>query len=284
MPTPQDRISRALDILVEEWAPFIRQEMSRVHGARADDLIAQQVRGDRHVAAARLVDPLTDPHVLLSLVWDQWNNCFRQKMGIFERSLVSELREYRNHLAHQSFLTEDDAFRVLDSVQRLLTATGQTKRLQEVEDEKFDALRQRFGHRVNRELARIRFNRRRVLDVTLYTLCCAALLITVVGFFWDKHALATILLAGFVMFTFAYFIHQRMTATVPVFGLHECPHCRRVIYTETCPYCEKGPARSSSQQIGNDEQALADAEFAHGTLEMIEHPTEFQETLPRQPR
>lgn len=284
VPTPADRIHLALEILVEEWTPFIRQELSKSYGNRVEEVILAQIRGDRNMASARFSDPLSDPHILLNVVWEQWNHCFRHQLGIFERSLISELREFRNQLAHQSFLTEDDAYRVLDSVQRLLVATGHTQRATQLEDEKVDALRQKFGHRVNRELARIRFNRRRLLDIALYSLCCFALVTTLWSFLWERHWLATLLLIAFVIFTFGYFIYQRLSAAIPVFGVHECAHCRRVIYTESCPYCEQSPADRLRPRQNLAVQEASDATLAHEMLEMIDHPANPLELISKVPR
>ena len=50
--------------------------------------------------------------------------CFRDTLGFTERSLVSELRGWRNKWAHQERFSSDDADRALDSAERLLTAVS----------------------------------------------------------------------------------------------------------------------------------------------------------------
>jgi hypothetical protein len=35
-------------------------------------------------------------------MWDNWNDVFRNVLGHAERSLVSELRDWRNKWAHQN--------------------------------------------------------------------------------------------------------------------------------------------------------------------------------------
>ena len=55
-------------------------------------------------------------------MWETWNDVFRDTLGFTERSLVSELRDWRNKWAHQERFVSDDADRALDSAERLLTA------------------------------------------------------------------------------------------------------------------------------------------------------------------
>jgi len=61
---------------------------------------------------------------LLKLMWETWNEVFRKTLGFAERSLVSELREWRNQWAHQEPFSSEDADRALDSVERLLSAVS----------------------------------------------------------------------------------------------------------------------------------------------------------------
>jgi DNA-binding GntR family transcriptional regulator len=53
-----------------------------------------------------------------------WNSSFGRRLSRLERSIVNELREHRNNWAHQATFTDDDAYRVLDSAERLLRAIG----------------------------------------------------------------------------------------------------------------------------------------------------------------
>jgi hypothetical protein len=57
-------------------------------------------------------------------MWDGWEEVFRKTLGRAERSLVSELREWRNRWAHQEPFSSDDAYRVLDSAARLLSTVS----------------------------------------------------------------------------------------------------------------------------------------------------------------
>ena len=65
-----------------------------------------------------------DAAALLKLMWDTWNDVFRDTLGHTERSIVSELRDWRNKWAHQERFSSDDADRALDSAERLLAAVS----------------------------------------------------------------------------------------------------------------------------------------------------------------
>ncbi len=63
-----------------------------------------------------------DAAALLKVMWNSWNDIFRQTLSHTERSLVSELRTVRNNWAHQKPFSNDLAYRALDSMQLLLSA------------------------------------------------------------------------------------------------------------------------------------------------------------------
>ena len=70
---------------------------------------------------------------LLKLIWENWQSVFRGTLGQAERSLVSELRDRRNRWAHQESTSRDDAYRMLDSADRLLAAISRPVDQQAVE-------------------------------------------------------------------------------------------------------------------------------------------------------
>lgn len=222
--------------------PFFEKELQAVYGSNWEEVARGSLRGQ---SSNSTQNNLWDIHAILTVMWEQWNAVFRYKLGMSERSLVSELRDFRNRWAHQAAFSEDDSYRVLDSTQRLLLATGAIKEADEIENRKIDVLRNKLGRRVNEDLARVRFNRARMTDVALYVICCLAIVTTTYLMLGAAHPVPVLLVMGFTVFVFGFFIHQRVTATTPVYGVHECPKCSKVIYSEVCPYCDP-PMRSSS--------------------------------------
>ena len=61
---------------------------------------------------------------MLSVMANSWNLVFGKKLGKAERNIVTELRLVRNDWAHQEPFSKDDAYRALDSAERLLRAIG----------------------------------------------------------------------------------------------------------------------------------------------------------------
>lgn len=242
MRSEHQRIGGALDVLTRGVFPYFERELLAVYGSNWEELARASFRGQSPKAAQ---NNLWDVHAILTVMWEQWNTVFRYKLGMSERSLVSELREFRNRWAHQATFTEDDSYRVLDSTQRLLRAIGALEEADEIEDSKLDVLRSKLGRRVNEERARVRFNRVRMTDVALYSICCATICALIFLMYANLNLGPALVMIGFTVFGFSYFIYQRMTATTPVYGVHECPKCSKVVYSEVCPYCDP-PARSST--------------------------------------
>ncbi len=145
-----ERVGRALNLLRDGLYPFVEREMKAIHGDRW--LIpASASLPDHYVARRDVQDVLKeDVSALLMVMWEQWNNIFRNTLGRSERSIVSELRDTRNDWAHTSTFTTDDAYRALDSMTRLLTAISAPE-ADQVEKQKQELLRVRFEDQARRE-------------------------------------------------------------------------------------------------------------------------------------
>src|SRR5437588_6993065 len=139
-PSNHERVGRGLELLNRGLQPFIEREMQATHGKRWQYEALQSLR-DQHIGDDGLH---LDTQGLLLILWDQWHTVFKNVLGHAERSLVSELRETRNKWAHQEAFSMDDAYRALDSIQRLLTAVSAAVPAGEVERQKHELLRQRF--------------------------------------------------------------------------------------------------------------------------------------------
>lgn len=238
MSTEHDRIGVALDLLTEGMLPFFQQELRAVYGDDWENAARASFRNDKLPTGAKPEDLAWDAHAVLTIMWDQWNTVFRRKLGLLERSLVGELREFRNRWVHQANFTEEDSYRVLDSAQRLLHAVHARKGESDLERLKSDVLREKFGRKVNEDLQRARYSREQLTDVLLYSVCCVAIIVSLFLFFGGRQLLPSIVMASFVVFTFGFLIFKRINAAIPVYGVHECQKCRRIIYSEFCPYCE----------------------------------------------
>ena len=150
--TNHERVGKSLELLKAGLGPFVERE---VKGALAS----------RRLDAFKLRDYAEDPMLankptsewdvagLLKLMWETWNDVFRQILGRAERSLVNELRDHRNKWAHQESFSGDDAYRALDSVGRLLAAVS-APQSDELERLKMELLRVRFDEQARGERRR----------------------------------------------------------------------------------------------------------------------------------
>src|SRR5256712_3992979 len=146
--TNHERVGKVLELLKAGLAPFVEREFKNLYKGQAL-AEAQKIMTSERLDANR---PFAawDAAVLLRLMWEAWNAVFRRTLGQAERTLVSELRDVRNRWAHQEPFSTDDAYRVLDSAGRLLTAVS-APQADEVEKMKMELLRVRFDEQVRTE-------------------------------------------------------------------------------------------------------------------------------------
>lgn len=114
----RDRVAKGLEWTAEGLQPFVERELKAALGERWTDC-ARDLQRD----PTRKIN-WKDPQVLLAVLWDQWNACFRNVLGASQRSLVSELRDWRNKWAHNEAFSNDQAQRALDSMVLLLEAVA----------------------------------------------------------------------------------------------------------------------------------------------------------------
>ena len=116
--TNHERVGTAMELLRQGLAPFVERELNDKVKRNAVDMdVLRRFEIDKPYRE-------WDAAALLRLMGDNWRDVFSDTFGYTERSLVSELREWRNKWAHQERFSSDDADRALDSAERLLTAVS----------------------------------------------------------------------------------------------------------------------------------------------------------------
>jgi predicted AAA+ superfamily ATPase len=148
----RDRVGKALDLLREGLAPFVEREFTSVYGAEASAQAARFLGEDRLNVNRPIGD--WDSAALLKVMWDAWNDVFKHTLGFAERSLVSELREWRNKWAHEQPFSGDDADRALDSAERLLLAVS-APQAEDVRKLKLDLRRRVYDEQIRNEKRRL---------------------------------------------------------------------------------------------------------------------------------
>jgi predicted AAA+ superfamily ATPase len=148
--TNHERVGKALDLLKDGLRPFLEREMKAQYQQTWFQELRQALPPQQASFFPDESGARWDAAAVLTAIWARWNEVFRNTLGQAERTLVSELREARNKWAHQSSFSTDDAYRVLDSVARLLTAVS-APQADEIEKMKMELLRLRFDEQVRTE-------------------------------------------------------------------------------------------------------------------------------------
>jgi hypothetical protein len=134
------RVGEALTVLSKGLAPYIERELRSAYGGGWAAQVAQEL--GLPTTQAKKVS-LDDVQFQLKVMWKLWHQVFGKVLGQSERTLVSELMDARNDWAHQKAFSTDDAYRVLDSAQRLLTAVS-AEEAEQLEESKQELLRIRY--------------------------------------------------------------------------------------------------------------------------------------------
>ena len=149
--TNHERVGKAMDLLKAGLGPFVEREIKDAESRKAgawnlNHYVADPMLADKPVSE-------WDAAALLKLMWDAWNEVFRNTLGPAERGFVGELRGHRNKWAHQENFSSDDAYRVLDSAGRLLAAVS-APQSDEIDKIKMELLRVRFDEQSRGERRR----------------------------------------------------------------------------------------------------------------------------------
>lgn len=236
MASNQVRIAGALDLLTRGMGPYVEKRLKAVYGDSWRRSAVGSFRDDRSRGDGQNVD--WDAHAVLTVMWDQWNAAFRTELGHTERSLVSELREFRNRWAHQAEFDFDDTYRVLDSVRRLLAA-AKCPQVAEVNQLKRELLEAHVAEEVNTQIQKATFKRNKWWVIAIYVICVVFLLANMIMSERDKTI--AIAMASIVVLTLVYLIYQQFKMEAPLlYGPRECPRCHKIVYRKPCPYCDAG--------------------------------------------
>jgi len=145
-----ERIGKALETLKAGLPAFVERELKSAHGVKWWGTVKQITGAGMQVGGTEAA-PEWDAGSVLKVLWECWNDIFAKTLGRAERSLTSELIEVRNKWAHQKTFTTDDAYRALDSMQRLLNAVGAREQADELTKQSAELLRLKFDEQARHE-------------------------------------------------------------------------------------------------------------------------------------
>lgn len=150
--TNYERVGIALELLREGLGPFVEREFHNRYQERSHQEAIKLLADDRLYATKPIKE--WDAGALLRVMWEGWHEGFRRILGQGERTLISELRDWRNKWAHQEAFSSDDTYRVLDSAERLLSAIS-APQAGELARMKQELLRVRFEEQVRAERRKV---------------------------------------------------------------------------------------------------------------------------------
>ena len=120
--TNHERVGKSLELLKAGLGPFVERELKARYGD-GWAFEAKDALSDTRLGAGKN-ESLQDVAALLVIMDRKWGEVFRHILGKTERSLVNEIIAVRNRWAHQEPFSSDDAYRALDSAERLLSAVS----------------------------------------------------------------------------------------------------------------------------------------------------------------
>ncbi len=219
-------------MLIQGLSPFVERELQACYRGNWQEAARSSFREDRGIAINKGETIRWDTHSLLTVMWDQWNGVFRHKLGFLERSLVSELREYRNRWAHQTQFGFEDIYRILDSVERLLKAVGAAE-AETVRQERLTLMREEVSEELNHTSKAMLARRNFGETLAVYIVCATALSYTVITEWGSPGWIVAML----IVILFSLLTYKRLQPQPLTLGPHECHACHRIIYSTLCPYC-----------------------------------------------
>lgn len=128
MISTRDRVRKALDHVREGLKPYVERELRNRLGTNWQEM----ARARLTLQTGRDGSPNWDTQALLKAVGNEfWNDVFRMSLQQVDRNYAIELRDVRNKHAHDEVFTNDDAYRAVDTAQRLLEAAHAQKQAEE---------------------------------------------------------------------------------------------------------------------------------------------------------
>jgi predicted AAA+ superfamily ATPase len=132
-------VGRAFEVLGVGLQPYVERRM-KATSPYGDQWFARFLDGAKGLSSD---SKLVDPSVQLRVMADCWDLAFRTELDRSTRNVVFELRDTRNKWAHNEKFTADDAYRALDSIERVLVSIDAVE-ANEIGKQKNELMRLRY--------------------------------------------------------------------------------------------------------------------------------------------
>lgn len=140
--TPRQYVFDAMELMRPSLHPYVTGAAKAGLGSDWQRAVLSSFRHWRPDANGKYS---LDTQKLLQIMDRFWAECFREKLDRSHRSIVNELIDVRNRLAHDGPFSEDDAERSLDSMRRLLSSIGANEAADHVAKRRDEILRGRYS-------------------------------------------------------------------------------------------------------------------------------------------
>ena len=150
---------QALTIFTEATGPWVDTQMKAKHGDASEAKIVELLKANP--STKRTVEDGSPPDhwdvtTLFSIINGDWQYHFRNKLEREHRTLLNEIKQWRDDHAHQKPVSADDAYRVLDTVHRFLPAIDAFEHETVLSAAKTDLLKKKFDESRRNEKRRAR--------------------------------------------------------------------------------------------------------------------------------
>jgi predicted AAA+ superfamily ATPase len=146
----RDRVSRAFDLFVEGAGPFVDQYMAAsVPAGTPGDWTEVIARRDEQKFGRKPTISKADPQVIIRMILEEWR-VFKDVLSRGHQNLAGLLKDFRNKLAHGDVFSGDETYRVLDTIELMLTAMGAVDQAETVRKSKVEHQRTVFADEVRK--------------------------------------------------------------------------------------------------------------------------------------
>ncbi len=139
----KEQVAKGLDLLAEMLDPFVGRVLAPHVPTGHDWTVLLRVRDESRGRTMERYNP-ADLHLQLRAINERHGEIgfpFDGELSRAERNLAGELADVRNRVAHNEPFSTDDAYRALDTVERLLRAVGAAPQADEVRKRRLDVQR-----------------------------------------------------------------------------------------------------------------------------------------------
>ena len=122
--------------MVSGLGPYVLRELKSRYGNRWGYAVAGELSEGSYSRVQNASEEAflesVDAHAPFKIMWGNYNDAFRDKLGFSGRDQLSELMEMRNEWAHGGSFNLEDTQRALDTMGRLLKAVSAGAEAEEV--------------------------------------------------------------------------------------------------------------------------------------------------------